>query len=131
MAARDFLALAQRAFACREIVVPNLGRRSHRGIGEAQEISGELVTAIEAERIGLLRERDDVLLASFKPPDDNTRQAVFAFEAYELVRKDRERQHVNAAAVWNEIAPIRPTRRRKWRPRDLEVLGAVGVRADY
>ena len=130
MTARDFLALAQRACARREIVVPDFGRRRHRGIGEAQKVRGELVTAIDAERIGLLRERDDVLLASLKPPDHNARQAVVAFEAYEPVPKDHERQHVNAAAVWNEIAPIRPTGRRERRPGDLEVFGAVGVRAD-
>ena len=131
MAARYFLALAQRACARREIIVPDFGRRRHRGIGEAQKVRGELVTAVDAERIGLLREGDDVLLASLKPPDHNARQAVVAFEAYEPVPKDHERQNVNAAAVGNEIAPIRPAGRRERRPGDFEVFGALCVRADH
>src|SRR5262249_58760753 len=91
VAAGDFLPLAQNAFGRCEIIIPDFFRRRHRRIGEAQKIGRELVAAVDAERIGLLGECDNVLLATRKAPNHNARQAILALEPYEPVFEDYER----------------------------------------
>ena len=55
-----------------------------------RRFGGELVAAVDAERIGLLGERDNVLLAGLKSPDHDARQTILAFEPYEPVLEDHE-----------------------------------------
>ena len=84
--ARHLLALAQRARAS-QVVVPDLVRRRHRRIVEAQPIGVELVAALGAERIGFLGERDRVLFAARDVAHHDARQAVLALEPDQPIRE--------------------------------------------
>src|SRR5262249_55313515 len=130
VAAGGFLPLAQNAFTRCEIIIPDFFRRGHRRIGEAQKVGREFVAAVDAERIGLLGECDNVLLSARKAPDHDPRQTILALEPYEPVFEDYERQDIDAWPVWNEIAPVSPTRRRERRPDNLEIFGAISIGAD-
>src|SRR6266404_6102149 len=111
MAAGNFPPLAQNAFARCQIIIPDFFRCGHRRIGEAQKVGRELVAAVDAERIGLLGERDNVLFSARKASNHNARQTILALEPYEPVFEDYEREDIDAWPVRNEIAPVSPTGR--------------------
>src|SRR5262249_51810079 len=90
----------------------------------------KLVAAVDAERMGLLGECDNVLLATRKAPNHDARQAILALEPDEPVFENYERQDIDAWPVRNEIAPVCPTGRGERRPNNLEIFGAIGIGAD-
>ena len=106
MPARDLLPLAQPSRAMGEIIVPDFRRRRHRRIAELQRIGVEFVSRIEAERIGLLVERDDVFLAVGEPPHHDAGETVLALQPDQPAGKDREAQDVDAGPMGNDIAPM-------------------------
>ena len=130
MTARHLLALAQNAGACRQIVVPHLGGRRHRRIGEAQGVGDKLEPGIHAERIGLLGKRDDVLVSVGEAAHDDARQPVLALQPHQPVAQHREGQDVDTRSMRHELAPAMAGRGVERRHHDLEILGAVRIGAN-
>ena len=130
MARGDLLALAQDAFAGGEIVVIGLGRRRHRGIGEAQHLRAIVEALPDGEGIGLFRESDRALLAGVEIADDDARQAVLALEADEIIGKQRKGDDHAARLMAHFIDPEILAGRPQRRADDFEILGAVCVGAN-
>ena len=141
MAARDFLALAQYAFAGRHVVVVGFGGRRQRRVREANAARIELVARCEAKSVGFFLESDRVLFGEIENVaidddargdrrDDDARQAVLAFEARHEILIDADVEDQAAGFVRNDLAPVRLVGRMDRRHDDAEILRVGGIGGD-
>ncbi len=130
VAGRDFLALAQHPRPLRHVVIVDFGRRRHRRIGEAQIGGLEFVAAHRVQRIGGLVEGDGVLLTAREIADDDGGQRIGALQPHHVAGIKLDIEDVDAFAIRDQVAPVRPLRRFERRGDDLEVDGAVGIGED-
>ena len=121
VAGGNLLALAQGALAARHVVVVDLGRRRHRGVGEAQRRGVEFVAVDDVERIGRFVEVDDMLGAVDKVADHDRGQRVRPLQPHQVAGVERHADDVDAGTVRDQLAPMAAVRRRQRRGGDAEI----------
>ena len=122
-----FLTLAQRALARRHIEVVGLLRRGRGFVRQAQHVGVELVSAGHAQGIGFLVKGDFVFGTVFVTANDDAGQGVFPLQPHLPFPEAFDRQHQNAGAVRDIVAPVLAARRGGWRGDDLEIGRAASI----
>ena len=121
VAGGDLLALAQDALAARHVVVVDLGRRRHRGVGEAQGRGVEFVAVDDVERVGRFGEADDVLGAVGKVADHDRGQRVRALQPHQVAGIEGHADDIDAGTMRDQRPPMAAVRRRERRRGDAKV----------
>ena len=130
MAARKRLRLAQHPLAGLQVIVVGPARRRRRGKDEADGPGVVLVGARKLDVVSFGVERHRVLGAVGLPLDDDTAEAVLAFEPHQVMGERIHGLDTPAFTIGDQIAPVLAARRGKRRGHDLVVFGAVGVGQD-
>ena len=123
----NLLAFTQYARTRRHVVIIDFRRRRHRRIGESQIGGLEFVAAHGVKRIGGLVEGNGVLFAALEVADDDRGQRVGALQPDHVAGIELDIEHIDALAVWNQVAPIGALGRGERRADDLEVDGAIRI----
>ena len=127
VAGRNFLPLAQHPRPRGHVVIIDFRRRRHRRIGEPQIGGLEFVAAHGVERIGGLVEGDGVLFAALEIADDDRGQRVGALQPHHVAGIEFDIEHIDAFAIWNQVAPVGAFGRGERRGDDLEVDRVIRI----
>ena len=100
------LGLQQRALARCHVVIVELARGGHRGIGEADCIGVVFLRTLKSERIGFLVKGDGVFLAGFPVADDDARQAGEPLKPDQVSGKGRMRQDQPPFLMRHHFLPV-------------------------
>ena len=130
VAGRHFLRLQQCALARHHVIIEQLARRRHRGIGEADDVGVIFRRAMQAERIGLFGKGDGMFLAGAAVADDDARQAVAAFQPDQVAGIGIDGENEAALLMRYDFFPVFLARRCHRRFHDAEILGVAVIGED-
>ncbi len=130
VAGGHFLRFQKRALARHHVVIEQLARRRHRGIGETDDVGVIFRRAMQAKRIGFLGKGDGMFLARAAVTDDDARQAVTALQPDQMAGIGIDGEDQPARLMRHHLFPVFLARRGDRGFHNAEILGIAVIGQD-